>query len=119
MPAIELDGRFEKTVLWVFQNAGEFGQPKHSTPVEIMARWDGTTREVKGPGGTPVAIDSELIVDREIPIESLVWKGPLASLPSPVTNVMQVITTDTTRDVKNRAVHYVASLMRYGNALPS
>lgn len=122
MPAPELWGRFQKAVLWVRMGYDRNGQPVVSAhPIEINVRWDDTYRQVASPKGTPTVIEAVAVVDRDIPIGSLMWLGTLASLPgtgsSPTQDVMEVHSFNGIPDLKNRVEYREVNLKRFKNVL--
>lgn len=118
MPPIETWGRFQKAVLWRNGGYDNYGEVKVLDPVEIDVRWEDTHNETVDPNGNVVAKTAQVVVNQDIAIGSILWKGELADLPSPVTNLHQVIGKTETPDLKNRNIRRQLTLMRYKNSLP-
>lgn len=118
MPSVERIERHQKAVLWAFHSHDRHGQIKVSSPVELTVRWEEERRSTIGDDGTPLSIDVTVWVDRDIRPLSIMRLGKLASLPNPVTGLMQVITTEKSPDIKGRMTQYSVLLKRYGDTLP-
>jgi len=118
MPGPESNLRFQTAVYWKASGHDNYGQPKVTTPVEIQVRWEKGRNESTGPNGELQAIDGTLVVDREIPIGSILWLGVLADYVSTDTK-MQVLDYKETPDIKNRNVHRAVTVKRYTDTLPT
>jgi hypothetical protein len=118
MPAPEVRNLNDYAVLWEASSTDGYGRFKLSPPIEIGVRWEGSTNESVDPQNTVQLSLTEVFVDREVPIGSVLWHGRLRDLPTTPTNLMKVAGSDTTPDIKNRFTQYTVTLIRYGNALP-
>ena len=116
---LETGSLHQKAVLWTFASYDSNGEPKVSSPTEISCRWEDVTKQIMGDGDTPIAIDAEVWVDRVIAKGSMLWKGALTALPSPVTAVMEVVGLDVIPDIKGRLFERVAYARRYKESLPT
>ena len=119
MPPIETLGRYEKAVLWPLSGQDNFGEVTLATRVEVTVRWDDTQREALDAQGKTIKIDASVLVDRSIAVGSIMWKGELADLPNPPTNLFQVIGYEETSAINNKFRHREVLLMKYGNTLPA
>lgn len=118
MPALELSGRHQKAVLWAANGYDDYGQPEVDAAIEITVRWETGLREAIGPQGGPIAFDGLAVVDREIAVGSIMWLGALAALPSPATDLKQVVDYTETPDIKARAIRRTVKLAKYSDTLP-
>jgi len=118
VPAPEVRNLNDYAVLWETSSTDGYGRFKLSAPVEIRVRWEGTTSESTDPQNTVQAVPTEVFVDREIPIDSILWHGRLRDIPTAPTNLMKVTGSDATPDIKNRFTQRTVELTRYGNLLP-
>lgn len=119
MPPLETADLHQKVVLYEKSGAPDrFGESKVKAAVEIDARWELVQRTITGPNGNPLAIDSVAVVDQDIPLGSLLWLGKKADLPSPVTNLREVVAKEETPDLKNRFTYREVLLRRYRDSLP-
>lgn len=121
MPAVEQDGRYQKTVLWVKTADDRNGEPIVDDPVEIIARWERGTRYAKTPESTTVAVDHVVYVDREITAGSIMWKGPLADIAGtslPSGPAFEVEYYDEIPDVDCRAFERIVGVIRFRGSLP-
>lgn len=122
MPTPETDDRFQKAQLWVIIGVDNYTNPLLRERIEITVRWEDKTVEILDPKGVPIRIDAFMHSTKEIPTGSILWKGCLEDLPTPatnITNLMQVAFTKTIPDVKNRAVRKTYLLKRFSDRLPT
>ncbi len=121
MPAVETDCLHQKAVLWeatgYYDNEGV--ATVSGTPVEISVRHINTRDETVNNRGVTVAIDTTLIVDRDITDGSILWLGKMIDLPSPLSNLKQVVTVRTTPDIKGREMRRVVQTIRASDTLPT
>lgn len=120
MPPIELCSPYQKAVLWaaVAGDNNNYGVQRVSAGIELDVRWEQDDAEVQDPQAGLVKTDTLVIVDRDIPPRSIMWLGALADLPSPPTNLKQVIVSGGAADVKGRFTQYDVRLMSFSNNLP-
>lgn len=93
-----------------------------SMPQELRVRWIDGRSEAFDPQGQPTALDATVIVDREIPIGSIMWKGKLDDLlgtagPEDAT-LHQVVTVTYTPGIKARTTRRRVGLVRFRQTLP-
>ena len=126
MPAFEVRDLFQRAVLWPFLGQfDEHGQHMVSLEAvdEIPVRWNDVHKEALDRDGNSVAINAEVVVQQPVPIGSNLWLGRLIDLPRPgllpPSNVMVVISTTKTPDMKNRNQRQTLSLMRLKDQLSS
>jgi len=123
MPDQEVAFLDQKAVMWAWVGTDRYGQPKVLPPVEVDVRWDDTTTEVTDPHGAVRKIDAEVVVDQDVPVRSIMWRGALVDLPDihliPKVGIMQVVKFDKTGDLKARAVFRMVFLMRWKDTLPT
>lgn len=116
----------QKAILWAANGVDDDGAPKVDAKVEINVRWERGRRESLDSGGNRVAIDSLVVVDREIPMESILWKGSMDEYLSGEYGVgtgievklEQVVSYNETPDVKGRELRRTVSLIHYSSELP-
>lgn len=118
MPAMEVDCLNQKAVLWASNGFDNYGNPKVDAAVEIKVRWEKGRKENLDPLTANVGIDSTVVVDRVIPLRSIMWLGALADLPSPTVDLRQVIDSGEIPDVKNRYARRVVMLTNWSDTLP-
>jgi len=118
MPVLEESDLHEYAVLWSAGGVDDYGNPTVSAPVEIPCRWLIGMRESLDAEGNIIGVSDTVIVDRAIPIGSILWKGRLKDLPSSPTDLKQVIEYRETPDVKGRKRRRMVLLSRYSDQLP-
>jgi hypothetical protein len=119
MPPLETCDLRQTAVLWNVTGQDRHGKPTVSNPIQIRVRWVLNDSQVVDPFGNTVASSGTVITDRPIDNMALMWLGKLVDLPSPPTDIHQVIKVNTTPDIKNRNTRFDYILMRYAQALPT
>jgi len=120
MPSLASSGRHQKAVLWAATgNFDNEGDALISSPVEITVRWEEVLEEAVDPNGNTVAVDAKITVDRVITVGSILWLGELIDLPSPPTELKQVIGRNHIPGIKSRQTYRSLMLMRYSDTLPT
>lgn len=72
--------RKQKAVFWEKEGVDVYGQPTYSNPVEIGVRWDDTAENFIDENGTVQVSRAEVMVDRVVPVGSLLKLGVLSDL---------------------------------------
>lgn len=108
-----------KAVYWAPSTPNMYGEPTVSTPVELDVRWEkGVAQEIM-PQTNPKAVDATLWIKQEVETGGMIWIGALMDLPSPATNVLEIVEVETVPDIKGRAYERRALLRKYANSLPT
>jgi hypothetical protein len=111
---------YQKAVLWMYNSDDEYGDPKVDASVEISCRWEKRRSQSVDAEGNAIAVEAEVMVDREIKVDSILWKGEKNDYDaSTATDYMQVKVYDEVPDVKNRFVERIVKLAKWGDTLPS
>lgn len=121
MPPLEAMDRRGKAVLWPRLGIDGYSEPVVGDPVEIDVRWNDSRREMIDPGGNVVATDAQVIVGRDVPMNSILWQGEMADLPpslTPKAGLVIVKAIDFTPDIKGRNAFREVGAMRYKDKLP-
>lgn len=132
MPALEQMDRAQTAVLWP-RASGRAGVDKFGNPVvgdaeEVTVRWNKTKREATNAQGNKVQIVADIVADQALTIGDIMWLGSFDDLSGtayyhvsmvPTADVCQVITDDTTVDLKGRDTRYEYGLMRYTDTIPT
>lgn len=112
--------RRQAAVYWGKTAEDEYNKPIVSSPVELRVRWVDKEAENLDANGNVIRTDVELVVDRELALGSVLWKGKLKNLPSPFNHPLyQVVITRTIPDLKNKESRYRVFLTRYSTTLPT
>lgn len=114
-------------VVWYAAGRDNYNNLTVSPAVEVPARWEWKTRESRLADGNSKQVVAEVLLDRELPIGSLLWQGRLMNLLGTGTGVhvptdeeyLQIIDFDSIPDIKERDTQYTAYLMRYSGKLPT
>jgi hypothetical protein len=123
MPAVELASRRQKAVYWACTGHDGYGEPVLAAPIELDVRWVARQTEMVSADGNVVGLDATAVVDRDIPIDSILWLGTLAtfygvgSAGSP-SGLMVVKAFNSALDIKARVSKRSVGMMRYKDRLP-
>lgn len=108
-----------KAVYWELGTLDMYGQPTLNTPVELSVRWEhGLAQEIL-PQTNPQSVDATVWVKQDVTVGSMMWIGALTDLPTPVTDVLEIVEFQKIPDIKGRAYERAALLRRYANSLPT
>lgn len=120
MPAIERANRHQYIVLWEAAGSviNEYGRRSVYEPEELRVRWELVNRQGMNALNEIVAIDGVVFCVPDIAVGSLVWLGKMADLPSPVTNLLEVVGFENTPDIKGRIFQKDALLKRRNDLEP-
>ena len=77
MPPLESLDLYDRAVLMEFISQDDYGQPLVREAEEIDCQWEEAQSESRDPQGNVIAIDATVVVDREVPTDSIIWKGEL------------------------------------------
>lgn len=110
----------QKAVLWMYNGDDDYGDPKVDASVEIDCRWEKRRSQSQDAEGNAIAVEAEVVVGREIKVDSILWKGEKNDYDaSTATDYMQVKVYDEVPDVRNRYVERIVKLVKWGDTLPS
>ena len=86
---------------------------------DIPTRWRLGQRSSTAAFNHNVTADATVVVDREIPVGSIMWKGQFANLPSPLKDLYEVIDYRETDDVKGQNKRRVVTVTKFKGVLPN
>lgn len=123
MPDIETACRFQDAALWEASGNDNYGTVSVKAPVSLKVRWEDRIRESVGSDGKPIRFDAAVVVDRVIPIGSLMRLGPLSDVSgtttgSAVTGLHQVVDRHEAPDLFGQHVRRELMLRRFTGVLP-
>lgn len=77
MPAPEQIFRYQKALLWRATGVpDDYGRPQHSEPEELLVRWNHTRSKAVAANGEGVALDAQVVINEQVPMDSLLWLAP-------------------------------------------
>lgn len=107
MPPIERHDLRQTAVLWEWNSEDVHGEPLVELPIEVKVRWVWQTRQVQAANGNNITTSATVIVNRDIPINSLMWLGTKQAYDETTEDtVMQVVSQGSTTDLKARHTRY-------------
>ena len=119
MPAPEIASLPQRAVLWTVNSFDDYGNMQLNEPIEIRCRWVGAIGKQLDPlTNTQIDMATTVIVDRTIPLDSIIWLGKLADLPDTPTDLNQVKAYNDTPDIKGRITHRQVGLVKFSSTLP-
>lgn len=116
--SLETSERHDYAVYWQHVGQDKFGKPIVLAPIELQVRWENSKSTMMGKDRQPLAVDSIVVVDRDLVDDSILWLGRLADFTTP-TNLCQIKTFTSVGDLKGRHTRRVAYCSKYGNTLPT
>lgn len=117
MPAIETAFRKQQAVLWARVGEDPYGEPKVAPPVELKVRWTWVQRQSLDPGGKTVVTDATVVLDRDVPMNSIMWEGRLEDWADGV-ELYEVVSWRKTPGLKRGRFRRLAGLARFRSKLP-
>jgi len=120
MVRIETTSRRRKAVLYASDDAPltSIGQKKVAAAVELDVRWEEKQTDALNARGETIKVDVTVVVNQDITVGSLMWLGAKDDLPSPVTDLKEVVSFSKTPNIKGTKFRRVVGLIRYSNSLP-
>ena len=119
MPAIETQSLNQKAVLWEAVGVDDYGVVTLDSPVEIDVRWQTKDIEVIDHIGRSVITEVTVVVDREIAMGSILWKGELADIGvADLSDLRKVVERTETPDIKAREFKRTVRLAKFNSTLP-
>lgn len=134
MPDIEGQAREQDAVLWPFRAFDSQGGILLDDMVELNAadgngvRWKWTRTEMMDPQRATVTVDATVVVavDRDVPVDSLIWLGSAADLSGTAgsfdeapSGLCQVKAQRWTPDIKGRVTRRTLGVVRYRGRFPT
>lgn len=124
MASLETGYRRQKAVLWPLASRDEYNNVSVGSPVELMVRWTNIQEDVISPDNTVVRTTAMAVVDRDIPLGSIMWLGELINWTGTASNdtdesVMEVVQMKKVPGLKGRKIRRTVSLTRYKGQLPT
>lgn len=123
MPDVETTDRNQDAVYWAKSSDDLYSTPKVSAGIAVRVRWEEKRAEMLDAQGETVAVDAQVVVDREIVVGSIFWLGKLSALsgtpPTPTSNIFQVVTYDRVPDIDDIYVRRTVGLKRYTDVMPA
>jgi len=123
MPSIETAFRYQDAVYWAANGYDDYGEPKLDAAVDLKVRWEDVKDEVVDAKGNTVAIDAIAVIDRDIPVGSVLWQGTIADIPgtseTPSSDLRRVLKFSSIPDIKNRNYRRLVYLRRLSDELPA
>jgi len=120
MPRPETVSRKQKAIYWApLTTSTSSGRKKVSaTKVELKVRWVPRQSDALDAQGETIRLDVRVKLNQDVAIGGLMWLGALTALPTTVTNLFEVVSFDSTPNLKGKSYDRWAGLQRYSNALP-
>lgn len=119
MPPLESLDLYDRAVLMEYIRQDDYGQPLVREAEEIDCQWEDTESESRDAKGNVITIDATVVVNREIPVGSIIWQGEIVDWlgtgsgggSDPV--LMRVASVSAIHDIKARFYRRVLYLQRF------
>lgn len=124
MPPLEVDDLCQDATLWERTGYDDYGHPLLAAPVDIRVRWEYKRTETVSRTGSPVAIEAVVVVNRDVPVDSVMWLGTHAQWlgvgsAGSDSELMMVESYEEIPDEKARVIRRTLGLIRYKDELPT
>lgn len=125
MPPLETMDMYDRAVLMEFVRQDDDGQIIAREAEEIDCRWEDGQSEAIDPQGNVIRIDATVVVDRFVPVDSILWKGEAVdwygtgSGGGSDPELMRVVRSPHVPDLKGRHVRRALLLQRYRGTKPT
>lgn len=86
--------------------------------VEIKCNYNSLRKEINDPQGNVIVATVHMAVDRSVLVHSIIWLGALRNIPSPVTNLYEVVNYNEVMDVRRRETRREVLLTPFSDTLP-
>jgi hypothetical protein len=113
MPPIETAFRCQQAQCWAATGFDDQGERTVAAPVTLAVRWVAGQAEAIDPLGNTVNLDATVVVDRDIPI------GSILQLVGGDGALHEAVASRTTPDLKARNVRRTVGLRRFRDTLPT
>ena len=119
MPPIETRKRKQDAVLWAYSGSDRDGDiTVSSTKIALKVRWQIGKVQQRNTDSELVTVDGLAVVDREIAVHSIMWKGKVADAVEPYSNLWEVVDYSEIPSLKANRFRRIVLLNRYSNELP-
>lgn len=129
MPPLEQMDLTEKAILWELMRRDEDGDPVVAGEgVEIDVRWVVGQRLVMDAQGNQRAVDATVVVDQDVPLGSVLWRGSRSDLEAttltgtdtlPDDSLMEAVVKNEAWDLKGCDVRRTLGLVYFRDTFPS
>lgn len=123
MPDIETIERNQDAVYWAWSGKDIQGTPTVSTGIALRVRWEEKQSQMLDSQGRTISVDAQVVVNREVLVESIMWLGKLGALsgtpPTPTSKIFQIAAYDRVPDIDNSYTRRTVGLRRYHDTMPS
>lgn len=104
---------------WEANGVDNYGKSKVDSPVELQCRIEQRSIRPKDAFGETDGDETIIYLKQDVVIGSIIWIGRLVDVPSPTSNLKQVVDFNTVPDLKNRNHRRSAVLKNYSGSLPT
>lgn len=115
---LETADRYQNAVLRQKTGVNAVGQPTLGTAAKVKVRWEDKLTETLDAQGNVVTAAAVVVVDREVTVGSIIWKGTTTSPTDGTTQLYEVISYSEVPDVLNREVRRQVLLNKYSMKMP-
>jgi hypothetical protein len=120
---IEVDDLHGYATLFELAGRDDEGEAILANPRELRVKWDKVYKQAKLSETETVTIMATVVVDQDVPLNSLLWEGRLTDWYGTGSDdvggeMMQVILLNSSKDVKYRNTRRTLELCRYRDRVP-
>jgi len=117
--SLETSSLHQDATLWTLAGFDEYGEVTINAAVDIRVRWEHVSQTILTAEDSPVRVDAEVWVDREIEVGSIIRRGKKASVPTPATSVYRVDEYLEIPDLRAKNTEKRVLVTRFKESLPT
>lgn len=119
MPTVVTVGLRQDGAIWPFSSYDSHVRPLVNAATDVKCKLEDVTKNQLSPNGEVIISDAICYVDTTITVGSIFRLGTVASIPTPVDNLFEVMEYDELQNIVNKATMRWILLNRWNKALPT
>lgn len=117
MPPPEVTSLIQKAVWFQYDRPDRYGDSIFVPGEEVSVRWEDRKSQAVDSQGNKINIDATVFLKQLVAVNDLLWLGKLKDMPNQPTNVREVVSIESTPDIKGRFTQYTALCRNYAGRI--
>lgn len=106
-------------MLWPSIGVDADGEAKVGPAVQVLTRWEQGRGNTSRPHSAEESVTATIIVDRVVPIGSILWKGKINAVPEVIHDLVRVMDYREVPDIKGRNKQRLVLVSAYSDKIPA